>query len=255
MASMDAPDGTVALLDVCGRRRSPATMPEFRRGKPPRNKGQRYPADPPTTDEVVALLAATRGGDLNGGAAARERWLLGQRSLALIVVLWRSGLRVSEALSLTEHDLDAKIGSILVRRGKGGKSRTVGMDPWAWEQVEPWLYARRQLSIGPLFCVVRGPTRGVRAWDSHSVRHELRRLRERTDVRRRVAPHQFRHAMACEWYREGVPILLISRQLGHAHVGITGIYLQGIPQSELLEAAQSRRAPMVTASAALGRAA
>jgi site-specific recombinase XerD len=42
-------------------------------------------------------------------------------------------LRISEALALTESDLDPKTGSVLVRAGKGGKRRMVGMDDWAWE--------------------------------------------------------------------------------------------------------------------------
>ena len=44
------------LLDAADRRRSPATMPGFRSGKAPRNKGRRYPADPPTVDEIVAVM-------------------------------------------------------------------------------------------------------------------------------------------------------------------------------------------------------
>jgi site-specific recombinase XerD len=50
---------------------------------------------------------------------------------AIIVVLWRAGLRVQEALALTEHDLDPRRGSLLVRRGKGGRRCEVGMDEWA----------------------------------------------------------------------------------------------------------------------------
>jgi hypothetical protein len=43
------------VLDAAGRRRSPATMPGFHRGRPPRNKGVQYPADPPTVGESVAV--------------------------------------------------------------------------------------------------------------------------------------------------------------------------------------------------------
>ena len=46
------------MLDAAGRRRSPATMPEFHAGRPPRNKGMRYPADPPTIEEIVAVMRA-----------------------------------------------------------------------------------------------------------------------------------------------------------------------------------------------------
>jgi len=61
----------------------------------------------------------------------------GARVRALIVVLWRGGLRIQEALALPlgEGDLDPQRGSVLVRLGKGGRRREVGMDAWGWEQL------------------------------------------------------------------------------------------------------------------------
>src|SRR3954471_16410187 len=101
----------------------------------------------------------------------------GRRLHGLIVVLWRAGLRIHEALALAlaEADLDPRRGSLLVRRGKGGRRREVGMDDWAWEQLEPWLKARVELPVGPLFCIVNGPTRG-RPWTAGAARSELRRV-------------------------------------------------------------------------------
>ena len=60
-------------------------------------------------------------------------------------MLWRAGLRISEALALIESDLDLHRGAILIRSGKGGKRREVGMDRWAWEQLIPWLQLRATL--------------------------------------------------------------------------------------------------------------
>ena len=93
------------LLDATGRRGSPAAMPGHNAGHAPRNKGQVYPADPPTVDEIVAVMRQTPA----DGHGLRLR--------ALIVVLWRGGLRIQEALSLIESDLDPRRGSILIRRG------------------------------------------------------------------------------------------------------------------------------------------
>src|SRR5215218_10492491 len=121
------------LLDRAGRRRSPATMPGFHAGRPSHNKGVRYPADPPTIEEIVAVMRAAGDG------------LHGRRLRGLIVVLWRAGLRINEALALNEPDLDHRRGSLLVRRGKGGRRREVGMDEWAWEQLQPWLISRLEL--------------------------------------------------------------------------------------------------------------
>ncbi len=61
----------------------------------------------------------------------------GHRLRALIVLLWRAGLRISEALALQESDLDRSRGAVVVRRGKGGKRREVGMDRWGKRLDEP----------------------------------------------------------------------------------------------------------------------
>ena len=224
-------------LDVAGRRRSPATMPGYHAGRPPRNKGMQYPADPPTVDEIVAVMRHT---DDNRH---------GFRLRAIIFVLWRAGLRVQEALTLTEQDIDPRRGSLLVRRGKGGR-REVGMDEWAWEQLRPWLTARGELPAGPLFCIIDGPTRG-RPWSAAAVRREFRAVPAKAGIRRRFAPHQLRHAHALELAREGVPLNIIQRQLGHTNLGTTSIYLQGIDPVEILAEVRARRAPMMSASAGL----
>jgi len=44
------------VLDAAGRRRSPATLPGYHRRRPPRNQGLRYPADPPTVEEILAVM-------------------------------------------------------------------------------------------------------------------------------------------------------------------------------------------------------
>jgi hypothetical protein len=49
----------LSALDSADLRRSPATMPGYHAGRPPRNKGMRYPADPPTVDEIVAVMRHT----------------------------------------------------------------------------------------------------------------------------------------------------------------------------------------------------
>ncbi len=93
----------------------------------------------------------------------------GLRARALIVALWRAGLRISEALALAERDLDVARGSILIRRGKGGKRREVGMDTWAWQHLNAWLNVRVSMRIGALLCVIAGWTL-VRQRGSHEVR-------------------------------------------------------------------------------------
>jgi site-specific recombinase XerD len=173
------------LLDTAGRRRSPATLPDFHAGRAPANKGQRYAADPPTIDEIIAIMRHARNAPY------------GNRLNGLIVVLWRAGLRINEALSLTETDLEERRGSILVRHGKNDRRRLVGLDAWGWTALGPWLSERAGLPVGLLFCVIAAPTRG-HAWSASAARLELHRTAIAAGVRRRVAPHQLRHAHAVD---------------------------------------------------------
>ena len=101
------------LLDRAGRRRSPATMPGFHADRSPRNKGLRYPADPPKVEEIVAVMRAA-GDDAHG-----------RRLRGLIVVLWRAGLRIQEALALAEADLDDWRGA-LARAWRQGRTSPRG---------------------------------------------------------------------------------------------------------------------------------
>jgi integrase/recombinase XerD len=114
-------------------------MPGFHAGRPPHNKGLRYPADPPKVEEIIAVMRAA-----------------GDRAHA--------------------------------RRGRGS---------------------------APL----------------------------------RAAPTAPRHAV--EMAREGVPLIVIQRQLGHSNLGITSVYLQGIDSCKIIETVHARRAPMVPASASV----
>jgi len=88
------------------------------------------------------------------------------------------------------------------------------MDGWGWQELAPWLIARVALPIGPLFCVTRG-----RPGTTSGARAELRRAVASAGVRRRFAPHQLRKAHAVEMAREGVPLIVIQRQLGQSNLG------------------------------------
>jgi integrase len=185
-------------------------MPGHHAGHAPRNKGEVYPADPPTVDEIVVVMRQT----------PPDRH--GLRPRALSVVLWRGGLCIQEALSLLESDLDPRRGSILIRRGKGNRRREVGMDAWAWsDHLAPWLAARVELPIGALFCVIDGPTRG-RPWSATAARGELRR------GGRCAAQVCAASAASCSRARpRGVWLPVIQRQLGHSYVSTTVFTYKG----------------------------
>ena len=98
------------LLDAAGRRRSPATLPGYLGGRAPRNKGMRYPADPPRPEEIILVMR--QAGDDRHGLRLR----------ALIAVLWRGGLRISEALALYETDVDERRADPTRQRGQAPRS-------------------------------------------------------------------------------------------------------------------------------------
>ena len=165
----------------------------------------------------------------------------------MIVMLWRAGLRISEALALNETDLDPDRGSVLVRHGKGDKRREVGMDRWAWAHLEPWLELRedpagRRAVLRPARADTRAAVRARR--DPRQLHHAA----AAAGVRRRFAPHQLRHAHAVEMSREGISLIVIQRQLGHADLAITSRYLRGIDNTEIIQAVHERPEPMIPAS-------
>jgi hypothetical protein len=145
-----------AVLDAAGRRRSPATLPGCHAGRAPSNKGQRYPADPPTVEEIITVMRDTP--DDRHGA----------RLGAMIVVPCAAGCaskRRSRSESATSNPAAA---ALLIRSGKGGQRREVGMDDWGWEHLSPWVTKCVELPPGPLFSIIAGPTRG-RPWPQTGV--------------------------------------------------------------------------------------
>jgi len=195
--------------------------------KGPGNKGRRLPPEVLTRDEVIALM---------GGCSRRAP--TGLRNQALIVILWRAGLRIGEALALRPKDLDPSRGTVRVLSGKGGTSRVVGLDAEAWAVIQRWLDKRKELGIHghrALFCTLKGTS--LRAT---YVRSLFPRLAKKAGITKRVHPHALRHTHACELRVEGVDVGIISKQLGHASIATTARYLDHISPTAVIEAMQRR---------------
>jgi site-specific recombinase XerD len=193
----------------------------------PWNKGKKLPPEPLTTDEVRSLLKQ-----------CSRRAPTGIRNAAMIVVLWRGGLRCSEALALQPPELDDENGTIRVMHGKGDKSRVVGLDPEAWAILQRWLDKRKELGFNgrqPVFCTLKGqPVQSV------YVRNLLRRIGVKAGVEKRVHPHGLRHTHAFELAGEGVPLHVIQQQLGHASIAVTDRYINHLNPQEVVRHMQAR---------------
>lgn len=165
----------------------------------------------------------------------------GLRNRALIALLYRSGLRVSEALALYPKDIDLERGIVWVLRGKNGYARTVGIDPAACEVIARWAEARTRMSRGvdwkmvPLLCTLSGgPV------SASYVRVLFKRLGEKAGIAKRVHAHGLRHTMAAELRAEGVDIAVISRQLGHRSITTTARYLDHLMPTAVIDAMRGR---------------
>ncbi len=195
--------------------------------------GRRFPAEVLTDDEVRRLMAACKGPAFT---VARHR--------ALIALLYRGGLRISEALRLCPKDIDLATGAVRVLWGKGGRARTVGVDPGGLALVAAWAAVRAKARSGtaaggrgddatrapggaatvvggamavppgdhaPLFC-----TRAGQPLSTGWVRRLMPRLARRAGILKRVHAHGLRHTHAAQLRAEGIDIAVIRRQLGHA---------------------------------------
>jgi site-specific recombinase XerD len=223
------------LLDRRGHVRPAVTLPGYRAGEHPPNYGLKLPAEILTAAEVGRLMDA-----------CARRTPGGVRNRALIVVLWRGGLRTAEALDLELRDVDPDAGTLTVRHGKGNRRRIVGLDPPAFAVLEQWLRVRRELGVprgAPVFCTITSTNLGRPLGGSYW-RQAIKRLGAQAGIEKRVHSHGLRHTHAVELMREGVPLLVISRQLGHSSLQITQQYLDHLEPGEVVAAMQHREWPL-----------
>lgn len=214
-------------MSVDGHRRSAAIEPGYHAGRRPANARRTYPAEVLTAEEVRGLVRA-----------CSNRAPTGVRNRALIVLLYRGGLRLAEALALLPKDVDAGASAVTVLHGKGDKRRTIGLDPGAFAVLERWLDVRQRHQLTgrkPLFCTLDG-----RPLNTSYVRRLLPRLAAKAGVEKRVHAHGLRHTHAFELAGEGMAPHLIQAQLGHDSLATTDRYLRHIAPQELIDAMRSR---------------
>lgn len=191
-------------------------------GQPATNEGRTFPPETLTPAEVEAII---------GACSPRSR--TGIRNRALTMLLYRSGLRISEALALKKSDIDFKSHSCRVLHGKGNKATTRAFHPTADDVLYRWIEAREGLGVrnAPLFCTLDGEPLSDRY-----VRNLLHRLADKAGVDKRVHPHGLRHTYAAELERSGLSITKISMLLGHSSTAVTDRYLKHLTNDEAIAA-------------------
>jgi integrase/recombinase XerD len=151
---------------------------------------------------------------------------LGRRDRAILEVLYGAGMRISELVNLDVDDVDLEEGSVLIRSGKGGKSRRVPVGRAARAAVGAYLTTVRPALAGKspggasgLFLNARGGRLSRQGcWKI------LRRYAEMAGLEDRVSPHTLRHSFATHMLDAGADIRVVQDLLGHASLATTQVY-------------------------------
>lgn len=147
---------------------------------------------------------------------------LGLRDLALAEVLYGSGLRVSEALSLSVDDVRTDRGFVRVR-GKGGKERLAPLSEAAKERLAEYLRLRRELASDPLEEALFVGARGRRLTRREAQRI-VARLAASAGIGQDVHPHTLRHSFATHLLQAGADLRSVQELLGHSRLSTTERY-------------------------------
>lgn len=142
------------------------------------------------------------------------------RNIAIVELLFASGMRVSELCDLRLCDIDIRQGRIRII-GKGNKERIIDISQIATlNAVKKWLIERGQSdSLAPLFI-----SRTHRKLSTQSVRLLINSLVSISQIKKHITPHTFRHTFATLLLEEDVDITYIQHVLGHSSIATTQIY-------------------------------
>lgn len=142
------------------------------------------------------------------------------KHLAILHLLFDTGLRAAEIAGLCVRDFDAKMGMLTVRHGKGNKLRVV---PYG-QQTKDTLneYFRQERPTDALFV---GATTGE-AFTVRGVQYVVNQAFKRSKLKKDVHPHTLRHTFAVHYLNNGGSLLRLQQLLGHAHISTTLVYLK-----------------------------
>jgi integrase/recombinase XerC len=173
-------------------------------------KAPRTLPKPLDVDQMVGLLEAATDD------------VLERRDLAMWELFYSSGLRLVELTALNVSDIDLREGMVLVRRGKGGKSRHVPLGAHAKQALETWLTARDGYCPGERQAVFLS-RRGERI-APRTVQARLARWQHKLGISERLHPHRLRHSFASHLLESSGDLRAVQELLGHASLSTTQVY-------------------------------
>lgn len=144
------------------------------------------------------------------------------RDLAMFEMFYSSGLRLSELSSLDMVDVDLSDRSLLVRSGKGGKSRILPIGSKAVTAINNWLKERTKMTAidnVALFVTTKGRRLGQR-----SIELRLSQWCKKKGIDQHIHPHMFRHSFASHLLESSQDLRAVQELLGHSNISTTQIY-------------------------------
>lgn len=169
----------------------------LKKPRPPQTQKQPY-----SDDELRRFLAVSKPSP---------------RDHAIISILIDCGLRANEVCQLTKEDVNFDQFLIIVRQGKGRKTRVVPMSPLAARAIMKHIAKNEPVHF--LFA-----TRDHETFTPNSLLQLVRRLGAKAEVPNPTV-HRFRHSFALAWVRSGSDILTLSKVLGHSDPNTTRMYV------------------------------
>ena len=142
------------------------------------------------------------------------------REKALIDFFFATGCRVAECAAVKLSDIDWQNKAVVIRHGKGDKTRTVYFNAEAYVSMQKYLAARSD-DIDALFVSARKP---IHAVDTHALENVIRKVAERSGLH--VFPHRIRTTFATAGIRRGMSLHTLQLLMGHADPKTTLIYAQ-----------------------------
>src|SRR3989338_402639 len=165
-------------------------------------------------DELARLLAAPKGDSIEK-----------RRDRAMLELLFSTGLRVSELVSLNRESIDFKKDEFSVR-GKGDKIRVVFLSDAAKKALKEYLEKRADVD-GALFARIRkakSAENSALRLTARSVERLVKRYAAAAGITKKITPHGLRHAFATDLLQGGADLRSVQLLLGHAQITTTQIY-------------------------------
>ncbi len=144
------------------------------------------------------------------------------RDLAMFELFYSSGLRLSELTALNLNDIDLADNSLIIRSGKGGKSRILPIGSKAIIALNNWLALRLKnelASESALFTSSKGKRLGQR-----SIELRLSQWCKKTGINIHIHPHMLRHSFASHLLESSQDLRAVQELLGHSNISTTQIY-------------------------------